>query len=161
MLCWLADVFADKDYDSGGTIGESPPERSFVPPSEYVSPKGSRKTSHVEELRAEGTLQKMSAINMDDVSKKVENFAISPKKKADNSPPAAPPVGLGGAGRALAAAYYAAESLPYKRAIIPAPSLTPQDELFCTNIIKMLAKRKYYLYPMNTSKVDGAWDPKV
>jgi len=72
----------------------------------------------------------------------------------------APPRGLGGAGRALAAAYQASESIPYKRAVIPEPSLTTHDKNFCKALVSMLEKRKNYLYKIHTVVSTKSWDPK-
>ena len=71
-----------------------------------------------------------------------------------------PPVGLGGAGRALAAAYQASELMPYKRAVIPEPSLTQHDKNFCKALVSMLEKRKNYLYKIHTVVSGESWDPK-
>jgi AMP deaminase len=73
----------------------------------------------------------------------------------------APPVGLGGAGRTLAAAYQASESISYKRAIIPEPSLTHHDKNFCMALVSMLEKRKNYLYKIRTVVSSTTWDPKI
>ena len=71
-----------------------------------------------------------------------------------------PGVGLGGAGRALAAAYQASENIPYKRAEIPEPTLTFHDKNFCKALVSMLEKRKNYLYKIHTVHREEAWDPK-
>lgn len=92
-------------------------------------------------------------------SKTFEAVPHSPVQQA-HPPLRNPPVGLGGAGRTLAAAYQASEHIPYKRADIPEPTLTQHDQNFCKALVSMLEKRKNYLYKIHTVVSTEAWDPK-
>lgn len=81
--------------------------------------------------------------------------------KAPLNPSRPPPAGLGGARKTLATAYKVSESLPYKRAIIPEPSLSQQDEMLCKAVVRLLEKRNKYIYKVRTPELEMAWDPEV
>ena len=88
------------------------------------------------------------------------SFEAVPHSPQVKPPVLKPGVGLGGAGRALAAAYQASENIPYKHAEIPEPTLTFHDKNFCKALVSMLEKRKNYLYKIHTVNREEAWDPK-